>query len=174
MILGFGVALGRSFVGHFVSSADRIDPVGLAWPYLVANLVLASIAFTIVFQARARDWPFICVAGCWAFFGAKLGVALLGPFAGPSLAALGLGVLSNVIARLVRQPAAVTLVPGLLLLVPGSVGFRSVTDMLDKDPIDSLESAFAMILIAAAIVSGLLLANVLMPHSSTWWSRRMS
>ena len=105
------------------------------------------------------------MAGFLAFFGAKTGVQILGPLAGPSLAAVLLGVVSNAIGRIFRQPASVTLVPGLLLLVPGSVGFQSITNLLNEEPVRSFESVFTMVLIAAAIVTGLLLANVIAPPS---------
>jgi len=166
LILGFGVALGRSLVALFVETVANKPGEGLALPFIIASLVLASIAFTVLFQARPRDWPLICIAGFLAFFGAKFGVQILGPLAGPSLAAALLGVSSNIVARIRREPASVTLVPGLLLLVPGSVGFNSIIDLLNQEPIRSFESAFTTVLIAASIVTGLILANVLVPQST--------
>lgn len=166
MLLGFGVALGRSLVAIVVEPVGNPPGEGLALPYVIGSLFLASMAFTILFQARPQDWPLICGAGFLAFFGAKTGVQILGPLAGPSLAAALLGVTSNVIARLRRKPASVTLVPGLLLLVPGSVGFTSIINLLDQEPARSFESAFKMVLIAASIVTGLILANVLVPQST--------
>ena len=163
MILGFGVALGRSLIAIFIEPVANPAGDGLALPFIIACLMLAATAFTILFQARLFDWPLICVAGFLAYFVAKSGVQLLGPLAGPSLAALLLGVTSNIIARVRHKPASVTLVPGLLLLVPGSVGFKSITDLLDQELVRSFESAFTMVLIAASIVSGLLLANLLVP-----------
>jgi uncharacterized membrane protein YjjB (DUF3815 family) len=55
----------------------------------------------------------------------------------------------------------VTLVPGLLLLVPGSIGFSSLTSLLDRQTLSGVEAAFRMTLVATSLVTGLLLSNVL-------------
>ena len=52
-------------------------------------------------------------------------------------------------------------IPGVLVLVPGSVGYRSLLDLVDRDVTTSIETGFAMVLTAAGIVFGLLLADVL-------------
>ena len=141
------------------------NPAGPSLPlvFLVVSLLFASVAFTILFQARPRDFFWIALAGFIAFFTSKYSVQYLGPLAGPSLAAATLGCLSNLLCRWRRQPVSITLVPGLLLLVPGSLGFHSIAALLDKQLINSFESAFTMVLVAAAIVSGLLFANLVVP-----------
>ena len=163
MILGFGVVLGRSLVAVFTDPVRSPATAGLGLGVISVCLLLTSIALTVLFQARPRDLPFVCVAGFLAYFSAKAGVHFLGPLAGPSLSAFALGVVSNAISRTRRQPASVLLVPGLLLLVPGSIGFQSINELLDKELLHSFESAFMTVLIAAAIVTGLLLANVMLP-----------
>jgi uncharacterized membrane protein YjjB (DUF3815 family) len=50
-----------------------------------------------------------------------------------------------------------------LLLVPGSIGFRSLSSLLDREVVTGMETAFTMVLIAAGLVAGLLLANVVTP-----------
>ena len=78
--------------------------------------------------------------------------------------ALTVGVASNLYAYALRRPASVTLVPGILLLVPGSIGFRSLSSLLDREVVTGVETAFTMVLIGAGLVAGLLLANVLVPE----------
>ena len=55
-----------------------------------------------------------------------------------------------------------TPVPGIMLLVPGSFGFRSVSSFLERDVLSGVESAFDMAQIAGALVGGLLFANALL------------
>jgi uncharacterized membrane protein YjjB (DUF3815 family) len=55
-------------------------------------------------------------------------------------------------------------VPGILLLVPGSVGFRSLTSLLERQAVAGIETAFSMILTAMALVAGLLIAGVIAPE----------
>ena len=46
---------------------------------------------------------------------------------------------SNGYARAFNKPASVPLVPGILLLVPGSVGFKSVLSMLERAVVPAME-----------------------------------
>ena len=59
--------------------------------------------------------------------------------------------------------AAVMRTPGLLLLVPGSLGFRGLTTALQQDFSAGSQFAFRMLLVGGALVAGLLVANVLVP-----------
>jgi uncharacterized membrane protein YjjB (DUF3815 family) len=60
----------------------------------------------------------------------------------------------------------VFLVPGILLLVPGSVGMRSLTALMEREVISGIETAFRMVVIAVSIVAGILIANVIGPRRS--------
>jgi uncharacterized membrane protein YjjB (DUF3815 family) len=58
-------------------------------------------------------------------------------------------------------------VPGILLLVPGSVGFRSIAALMDREVVSGIETAFKMVVIAVSIVSGILIARVVTPRRGT-------
>jgi uncharacterized membrane protein YjjB (DUF3815 family) len=45
-----------------------------------------------------------------------------------------------------------------LFLVPGSLGLRGLTQLLELDPAQGIELTFKMLLVAASLVAGLLLA----------------
>jgi len=86
---------------------------------------------------------------------------------GVMVGAFALGVMSNAYARWLDRPAQVVQVPAVLLLVPGSMGFRGMTSLLDKDTLSGVETVFAMFVVALAIVAGLLVANaVVSPRRS--------
>jgi uncharacterized membrane protein YjjB (DUF3815 family) len=95
--------------------------------------------------------------------GTRLGARLLGPELGAFAGALLLGLASNAFARALDRPAAVPLVPGLILLVPGSIGLRSVFSLLENDIVSGVEAAFKMVLVSTALVAGLLFANIALP-----------
>jgi uncharacterized membrane protein YjjB (DUF3815 family) len=105
----------------------------------------------------------ILAAGALALLDGRLGAGLLGPQLGALLAALLVGAGSNVVARFTDRPAAVTQLPGLMLLVPGSIGFRGISSFLEADVVSGIGSAFEIALVAIALVTGLLMANVLVP-----------
>jgi uncharacterized membrane protein YjjB (DUF3815 family) len=71
--------------------------------------------------------------------------------------------MSNTLARLRNQPSVVTIVPGLMLLVPGSLGFRSLESLLARDVVAGVVTAFSMLMVAVSIAAGLLFANALVP-----------
>jgi uncharacterized membrane protein YjjB (DUF3815 family) len=51
----------------------------------------------------------------------------------------------------------------LLLLVPGSLGFRGLTTAVAGDFTQSVQFLFDMLLVGGALVAGLLMAGVLFP-----------
>jgi uncharacterized membrane protein YjjB (DUF3815 family) len=164
LIIGFGVAMGGEIVRIFFGTySSLVRPVTLPEWTSWAALVVAPLAFTVLFRAHARDAGWILVAGGLGIMGSRFGAAELGPELGAFVGAFIVGVASNLYAWLLHRPASVTLVPGTLLLVPGSIGFRSLSSLLDREVVTGVETAFTMVLIAAGLVAGLLLANVVTP-----------
>ncbi len=161
--LGFGVALG-SQIQNFLPPADLyLAPVPLpAWTLCIA-LIVAPLAFVVLLKARPHDAVWILLAGWLAFGGARTGGYLLGQQLGAFVGAIVIGAASNLCARWRNQPASVTLVPGILLLVPGSIGFGSFLKFIERDVLSGIETAFQMLLVAVALATGLLIANVIIP-----------
>ena len=61
----------------------------------------------------------------------------------------------------------VTWLAVVLLLVPGSMGFRGMASLLGHDTLSGVETVFAMFVVATAIVAGILIANaVVSPRRS--------
>jgi uncharacterized membrane protein YjjB (DUF3815 family) len=87
----------------------------------------------------------------------------LGSELGLFVAAFIVTILSNIYARWANRPGATFRLPGLILLVPGSVGFKSLTFVFEKDVFLGLDTAFSMVTMIAALVAGLLLGNSLVP-----------
>lgn len=160
----FGVALGNGLVEQLLGALPTADPPPMpVWTELVA-LGVAPVGFAILLRAEPRDFGWIALAGWLAFAGARTGALLLGPNLGSFLGALAVGVASNLDALWRDRPAQITQVPGVLLLVPGSIGFRSLASLLDREVVLGVETAFTMALVASAIVAGLLIANVVVPR----------
>lgn len=163
LTLGFGAALGSHLGALFGGQASSRVPQGLApWTEILA-LVIAAGAFVVLFKARSRDFGWVLAAGALAFYAGQGGTHLLGPELGASGGALVLGLGSNFIARVRQRPSAITQVPGLMLLVPGSLGFQGVSSLAAHDTLTGIEAAFSMILVAVGLVTGLLMANLLLP-----------
>ncbi|MEM9291752.1 MAG: threonine/serine exporter family protein [Acidobacteriota bacterium] len=177
LTMGFGVALG-SGLGQSVpaSSLLAMDASstlltsslatlfgGWAWAADGLALAGAAVGFTVLFGAAPKDGPWILGAATLALLGSRGGAAALGPELGAAAGALAVGLAGNAFARTLGRPSTVLQIPGLMLLVPGSVGFRGVSSLLEQDALAGVQGAFTMILLAAALVAGLLMANVLLP-----------
>lgn len=165
--IAFGVALGRRAMELLLGPLPEVPPVVLPWGADLFALAVSAWGLMVLFRARPRDYVWIFLAGALALYSGREGVRLLGPELGALQAALAVGLASNLFARFLRRPAAVTQVPGLMLLVPGSVGFRSLAMLLEEDTVIGVQTAFSMLLVATALVTGLLLANALLPPKRT-------
>jgi uncharacterized membrane protein YjjP (DUF1212 family) len=161
--IGFGVAVGGAIANLLLGApaVARAEPLP-AWTEALA-LVTMPIALTILLRAQLRDAVWIMVAGALAVGGSRLGVRFFGPEMGVFLGALTVGVASNWYARLLDRPAIITEVPGIMLLVPGSVGFRGLAALMDEKIVSGVDTSFKMILTAVALVAGTLMANIVAP-----------
>lgn len=161
--LGFGVAVGGIMMRTLLGEPKLLELVALpAWTLWLA-LLIAPLAFTILLRAQPRDAMWIVIAGILAFIGSQFGAGLLGPELGVFIGALTVSIASNLYSRFKDRPSTITLVPGILLLVPGSVGFRSLAALMDKEVIPGIETAFKMILIAVALAAGILVGKNVAP-----------
>ncbi len=162
--IAFGVALGNRLGAAAFGVPAIADPALLpAWASLVA-LIAAPLCFVVILRAEPSDAAWIVAAGAIGVLGGRLGAATLGVELGTFAGALAVALASSLYERLRHRPAAVVLVPGILLLVPGSVGFRSLTSLLEREAVAGIETAFSMLLTAMALVAGLLVAGVIAPE----------
>ena len=161
--IGFGFAIGNR-LGTMLPGVDPlVTPVALAdWTEWVA-LAVAPLCFTVLFRAKPSQIAVILPAGILTFLGARLGSTLASPELGVFLGAFIAALAGNLYRRFRDHPASVPIVPSIMLLVPGSIGFRSLSSLLARDVLSGVEAAFNMVMIAVALVAGLLLANMILP-----------
>jgi uncharacterized membrane protein YjjP (DUF1212 family) len=162
--IAFGVALGTKTAEYLTGHLPTAAAIPMAPWTVVAALILAPLGFTILLRAKAREAGWILVTGVVTYYGGVIGAHVLGPEVGAFLGALSAGLASNLYGWFTDRPTSVTLVPSVLLLVPGSVGFRGLASLLDRQVVLGVETAFQMLLIASALVAGLLVAFVLGPQ----------
>jgi uncharacterized membrane protein YjjP (DUF1212 family) len=166
LTLAFGVALGSRLgeilVGPALPTAVSVLP---AWTEWVAWIV-APLTFTVLFRAHPRDSLQILWVGVLTLASARLASGQLGAELGAFFGALVLGLTGNLLARLLDRPSAVTQLPGLVLLVPGSLGFQSLAALVDHETVSGIQTAFSMSFVAIALATGLLVAGVVIPPRS--------
>ena len=167
LLILFGVALVAGFQKMAGVTLPSLNPTraGLSLPYQAIALVVSSIAFGVLFQVPRRYMWTALVSGATGYAVTSLAVRHISeaPHVGAFCAALAVCVLSNALARIMDRPAQLFQLPGMILLVPGSFGFVSLGDLLAKKPEAGVQEAFTMALVGAALVIGVLVANVVMP-----------
>ena len=162
--IAFGIALGAKTATLAIGAPHSSAVVALPEWTLLLSLLISPLGFAVLLRAEPRDVPWVVIAGIVAFAGARVGSNALGPELGAFVGGLVTGAGSNWYARLTNRPSQITLVPGLLLLVPGTVGLSSLASLLDRNVTVGVDSAFRMVLIAVSLVAGILIANVVSPR----------
>jgi len=160
----FGVALGTRLGTMLFGDPASAIPVGLpGWAPYVA-IVLASASSVVILRADPRDAPWIVAAGVLGVLSGRLGAAKLGLELGMFVAAFGVAMASAAYERWRNRPAPVVLVPGILLLVPGSIGYLSMSSLMERNTVAGIDTAFTMVLTAVSLVAGLLIAGIVAPE----------
>ena len=160
--LAFGVAIGGRVGDAFPPLGPPVEVVVSEWLDLAA-IVVGSTAYATIFSAMLRDYAWIVASGAIAYLGARFGSSELGPELGAFVGSFAVGVFANLYSRWRSRPATVLIVPGILLLVPGSVGFKGVSSLLARDAAAGVNLAFSAVFIAISIVAGLMLSNAVVP-----------
>ena len=163
--LTFGTIAATQLCGALgIKARDFALPALPTWTDYPALLV-AAIAFAILFRAARRDWPVVIVAVIVGYLATRWGGAISGslpgaPF-GVFLGGLLLGAMANIYARFAHRPGAVIREPGILLLVPGSVGFRSMSFLLERDTSLGMDTGLLLLTLLVSLVAGLMFGDLL-------------
>jgi uncharacterized membrane protein YjjP (DUF1212 family) len=160
LVLGVAIAwrLGKQWITLDLAEVHPL-PRWMSW----LAILLVPAAFAVIYKAPPIYWPVIIVVSVIGFLAARWGEWTIGREAGAFCGALVIGCASNAYARWLNRPAMVPLTPAILVLVPGTVGYRSLTALLENQTLQGVEQAFAMVMVAGALGGGLLMANLIFP-----------
>lgn len=157
----FGVALGGRTATSLFGEVRDIAPAPQPWWTLAIAIVAAGASFVVILKAERRDTSWMVASCAVSYLFASTSVRFAGPELGLFIASLFDGVMATLWGRWRDRPQSVVLVPAILMLVPGSVGFRSLNSLLENNVIAGVQTAFAMVLAATALSAGLLVATSL-------------
>ncbi len=165
--LVFGVGIGRSIAeSWFGPTGDLAVDSSFSGTHIVAA-VAAGLAFTLTLQARYRDAIVMCSATVLALSAQELGTIVFGDQAAAFVAALAVGMAGGLVGRLLNRSPLVFVVPGVLMLVPGSAGFASALQLLSDQTVTGIAAAFDTFVTAMSIAYGLLVSAVILPRRVT-------
>jgi uncharacterized membrane protein YjjP (DUF1212 family) len=170
--LVFGVGIGRSIALAWFGPAEQLTPDFGFDSANVAAAVAAALAFTITLRAQYRDAWLMCSAALLALFANTVGKEVVGTQAAVFGAALAVGLVGGLAGARLRRSPLVFLVPGVLILVPGSAGFNSALQLLTNQTVSGVTTAFDTFVTAMSIAYGLMVANIVAPRTFTGEERR--
>jgi uncharacterized membrane protein YjjP (DUF1212 family) len=159
-----GVGIGRSIAVSIFGTPNAVKPE-LAFSNLhLLAAAAAGLAFAVTLRAQLRDAPAMCGATVLALEVHHLGTDWFGAQAGVFAAALIVGVVGTIGGALLRRSPLVLIVPGVLMLVPGSAGFNSALLLLTNQTVTGITTAFDTLVTAIMIAYGLMVSTVLLPR----------
>ena len=128
---------------------------------LLLGAAALGMGAVVILKAPRRDAPVVVGAAVLSAGVSSVVAGWSGSAFGAFVGALVIGLVAHFVSRLWRKPVWLVTAPGVLVLVPGSIGYRSLLNLMDRDVSTSIETGFQMFLTAAAIVFGLLISDVL-------------
>lgn len=160
--LGFGAAMGAHLGRLWFHPAADVPVVAaywVDWP----GLIVAAISLSVILQAEWRDMLPIVLVSCAGLVGLHVGSQTLSVELSPFIAALAATLGSHIFARYTHKNPSITQVPAILLLVPGSVGFHSVSALLERNILSGMQTAFNVAITSVGLVAGTLVAGLILP-----------
>ncbi len=164
--LSLGVLIGTVIVGWFGWSAGTgpatnlsVPPEWFRWPALLA----AAFSFGVLFSVRGKEFHIAMLAAIVSYVISRGGVAAGGLEFGVLLASMSVAVLANLYGRIFKQTGALIRVPGVILLVPGTIGYHGATALLLDGGADLTETSLLALRLLISLVGGLLFGNTLLP-----------
>ncbi len=140
--------------------AWRPQPDWVEW----GALVLTAFAFTALFKAHRRDYPWVMSAAIAGYLISRIAGDAWGNQVGIFLSALVLTAAGNLYARKMNRPGALIRVPGIIMLVPGSTSLRGLMNLVQQTGDDGGGSALLLVVnVVMALIAGLLFGNLLVP-----------
>lgn len=162
VMLAIGIGVGESILGKMQLS-QGLNSWGIlpAWKEWLA-LIFVPLGFVVLFKAKPKDFWWILI-GCWiSYFSFKLGTSFTSNTGAVFLASLLLGIISNLFGIKMKRNPSVMLIPGMILLVPGSLGFLSISKLVESDVVAGIQIALNMLTTSMALVLGVIFSNILL------------
>ena len=160
-ILGVGIAS----LLVTIASAEPETPVSQLWVQLLFPLLLVGLS--LAFQTSRRDLPWAVMVSGLAYLGVMAGNSILDSNLGNLLGTIIAVVLANLWARKTGRPTSIVLIPAIVMLVSGTIGFRGLASMAEGELLLGVQQFFKMFVVAMTILAGILIGyTIIRPERS--------
>jgi uncharacterized membrane protein YjjB (DUF3815 family) len=179
LLSGFAAVLQMSFgvlVGVKISLLAGLSDSFVArarYPLWVYALALFPVAFTfgILLKAPRYALTYVCIilAAYAAYFSSYYTSLYLGKEIGAAVGQFSICMVANLYSRLSRHPSNVVTTCSVILLLPGTVGIRSLSALIQGDLPTSLNFIITLLLGPTGLAIGFTCANFLLaPRQKLW------
>ena len=166
--LVFGVGVGRSIAASWFGAPEQAVPhTGFTGTHVLAAIAVGTRVHGDAARAGAGRADHVRGDGARGRSRTPAGRALFGAAAGVFVAALAIGVIGGCSSGMLRRSPLVFIVPGVLILVPGSAGFNSLLKLLTGQTVSGIDAGFNTFVTAMSIAYGLMLSTVVLPRRFT-------
>lgn len=162
----FTIALAKKILADWPMHPMAIETAAaLALPERASffGVIALGIGFIILFRVRPKHFLSAFFVSLSSYAIAKFGGLELGTELAFFVAGAWVAIVSNILARALRRPGLVTLLPGIILIVPGSINYRGFISMFQYNVIDTISTVFSVVIIAVSIVAGLFFGATVVP-----------
>lgn len=165
--LAAGLAIGWWAVGDLPT---LMAPVPVPATVVHLTPLLAPAGFAILLRARPQDLPSVWLT---AILGWSVASTLPG-VAGAAAGGLTVALVAGTLGRIVRMPDLALIVPGILLLVPGTVGVHGVEQLLSRALLEGAGTALAALETAGAIAGSVFAGQAFVRSAEALYDERVS
>lgn len=123
----------------------------------------ASYFFAVLFDAPKRLFLYAGIVGAtgWMFSRVLLEVFSMHDIYATMFGSLVLGIMSHLMARMLKEPATIFMIPGIIPFVPGGLAYEATSLLVQFEYSASLNTMLEVILVAGGVAVGLLFADQL-------------
>jgi uncharacterized membrane protein YjjP (DUF1212 family) len=154
-IAGAIIGVGIASVLVSITAAEPQSPIDQKWMLLYFPLLLIGLA--LAFQVSRRDLPWSILVSAIAFLGVQLGSSIMDSNVGNLLGTIVAVVIANLWARKTGRPTSIVLIPAIVMLVSGTIGFRGLASMAEGDILLGMQQFFQMFIVAMTVLVGVLI-----------------
>lgn len=162
--LGLGVTAGSQL--SILIGAGPIDLLHQAsfplpdWAVWLCVLFI-TLPMMVLCDCKPTHLPQLLMGSFVAFALATITTEYIGSAFSTWFASASIGIIANIYGRFTRNPSIELVLFSVMLLLPGSIGVRSI--LAGSDTLSSINFFFQMFTAAFAIVTGLFTANIILP-----------
>lgn len=131
--------------------------------YFVKQLIFAfmsTIGFSILFNAPRKNIVVIGLTGSFGWLMYKVSEYYNGlPIASTLIGAITVGIIGEIFARLLKKPATIFIIPGIVPLVPGSGMYYTMYAIIERRFLDAANFGSETLFIAASIATGISISS---------------